>query len=154
VNGEGYVAYRQVGPVLSVALARLESDTPVLLRIESAEDMPMAPQIVEIALNDGSIPTIVARPVEFALAQNVPNPFNPQTTIRFSVPEGSPVRLAVFDVTGRLVRTLVDGDMAAGRHSIIWDGRDAVGRDVASGVFVCRLASAQGSLVRRMVLLR
>ena len=95
-----------------------------------------------------------ARPVGFTLGPNRPNPFNPATTIRFTVPQDGPVNLAVCDVHGRHVRTLADGRRAAGSHEIVWDGRDAQGRPVASGVYLCRLRGGSRTLVRRMVLLR
>lgn len=68
-----------------------------------------------------------------------PNPFNPRTTIRFVLPEGGAVRLSVFDVSGRLVRVLVDEGLAAGRHEVAWDGRDASGRGAAAGCYLTRL---------------
>ncbi len=68
-----------------------------------------------------------------------PNPFNPRTTIRFELPEGGAVRLSVFDVAGRLVRTLVDGGLAQGSHEYAWDGRDEAGRAVGSGSYLARL---------------
>jgi flagellar hook assembly protein FlgD len=62
--------------------------------------------------------------------------------------------LAVYDVTGALTRTLVDRNVEAGMHEVVWDGRDAAGREVASGVYVYRLTGKQGVLTRRMTLLR
>jgi hypothetical protein len=73
------------------------------------------------------------------LAQNAPNPFNPRTTLRFELPQSGPVRLAVFDLAGRLVCTLVDDSLAQGSHEAVWDGRDASGRDVGSGSYLARL---------------
>ncbi len=104
-------------------------------------------------------------PKTFSLSQNVPNPFNPSTTIQFSLPQAGPVSLSIYDVNGRRVRTLVDGRADVGRHSVIWDGRDALGREVASGVYLYRLttgANAKHSptsakrttLVRGMLLVR
>jgi len=99
-------------------------------------------------------------PTGFSLSQNTPNPFNPSTTIRFTLPEAVRVTLAVYDVNGRLVRTLVGfADSAAptfpsGHHEVVWDGSDGMGRPVASGVYLCRLSVANGMLTRRMVLLR
>ncbi|MCP4546379.1 MAG: hypothetical protein GY835_07930 [bacterium] len=74
-----------------------------------------------------------------ALAQNHPNPFNPSTTLRFTLVEGGPIRLVVFDTGGRLVRILGEGVFEAGEHSVRWDGRDASGRPVASGLYLARL---------------
>lgn len=70
--------------------------------------------------------------------QNTPNPFNPTTTIAYDVPETGRVALRVYDVAGKLVRTLVDGDRPAGTHRAVWNGRDSSGRLVASGVYLYR----------------
>lgn len=88
------------------------------------------------------------------LRQNAPNPFNPLTTIRFDLPAAGSVRLAVCDVAGRLVRILVDGERPAGTHEVVWDGRDAGGRGMASGGYFARL-EADGKLQTvRMSLVR
>jgi hypothetical protein len=86
-----------------------------------------------------------------------PNPFNPQTTIAFTLNGNARVRLTVHDVRGRVVRTLADGDMAAGEHALQWDGRDDAGRTVASGVYFARCQHRSwGTAVetRRLVLLK
>ncbi|HET9252353.1 MAG TPA: FlgD immunoglobulin-like domain containing protein, partial [Candidatus Eisenbacteria bacterium] len=89
------------------------------------------------------------------LEQNAPNPFNPRTTIRFSVAEPGAVRLDVYDVQGRHVSTLVDGMIAAGDHAVPWDGRSDSGSSAASGVYFYRLRTASGeSESRRMVMVR
>jgi hypothetical protein len=90
----------------------------------------------------------------FSLLQNAPNPFNPSTTIRFTLPEASPVSLVVYDVTGALVRTLADGTYQPGAHAVVWNGLDRSGRACASGVYVYRLIAKQGVVTRRMTLLR
>jgi hypothetical protein len=83
------------------------------------------------------------------LCQNAPNPFNPRTAIRFDLPVAGTVRLAVYDVAGRLVRTLVDGDLPNGTHEAVWDGRDATARAMASGGYLARLeAGGQVRTVR------
>jgi len=78
-------------------------------------------------------------PTEFVLEQNYPNPFNPQTTISYSLPANSHVSLKVYSVTGQLVRTLSEGEEAAGRHIILWDGMNDHGNSIGSGVYFCRL---------------
>ena len=89
------------------------------------------------------------------LEQNYPNPFNPRTTIRYSVAKAGPVRLAVYDVRGRLVATLVDGSVAVGEHRVSWDGRTTVGTTAASGVYFYRLETMSGiEPPRRMVMLK
>jgi len=90
----------------------------------------------------------------FALGQNVPNPFNPATTIHFSLAAESEVRLHVFDVAGRLVRTLADGRVGAGAHAVQWDGRDERGGHVASGIYLYQLVTPKEKAERKMVLLQ
>ncbi len=89
-----------------------------------------------------------------ALAQNVPNPFNPQTSISFNLPADGPVRLTVYDVSGKRVRTLVDEPREAGLHQVTWQGDDDGGRQVASGVYLYRLDAGAVHEVRRMTLVR
>jgi hypothetical protein len=99
--------------------------------------------------------TAVPSPVfEQSTLQSYPNPFNPQTRIAFSLPTPGKVSLAVFDMRGRLVRTLVDDSLAAGAHTVTWDGRDAVGASMPSGTYFCRLTSPWGVETRKMGLIR
>ena len=93
-------------------------------------------------------------PTVTALAQNHPNPFNPQTVIRFGLPRAQEVTLAVYDLQGRRVRTLLQGLQAAGRHEVVWRGRDDRGGEVASGLYFYRLSSEDGQLTRKMLLLK
>ena len=93
-------------------------------------------------------------PKSFALYQNVPNPFNPTTTIGFDLPKLARVTLSIYDVTGTLINTLVDGEMAPGRKSIRWDGRDTGGLGVASGVYFYRLETPTFGQSKKMILLR
>ena len=89
-----------------------------------------------------------------ALDQNVPNPFNPTTTIGFSLPRTGPVKLQVFDVRGRLVRTLLDEARSAGTYEVKWDGRDEGGRRAASGVYLYRLDAVGQVLQNKMTLVK
>jgi hypothetical protein len=93
-------------------------------------------------------------PRAMRLEQNYPNPFNPATRISFYMPLAGLADLAIFDLLGRRVRTLVSGDIAAGDHEITWDGRDQAGHDVASGVYVYRLQAGESTQARRMTLVR
>jgi subtilisin family serine protease len=88
------------------------------------------------------------------LEQNQPNPFPRSTTLTFSVPVGGRVSLEIFDVSGRLVRTLEQGQRSAGRHTVNWDGRDNAGALVSSGVYLCRLSAAGEVVSRRMAMIR
>jgi hypothetical protein len=93
-------------------------------------------------------------PGVFMLRQNYPNPFNPETVIGFQLSAVSEVELAVFDITGRRVRTLVRGRQSSGAHSVIWDGRDERGQAVASGIYLYRLVAGKQVRVRRLAVVR
>jgi hypothetical protein len=87
-------------------------------------------------------------------AGNYPNPFNPSTTIRYTLPAAGRVQLVLYNALGRRVRTLVDAEESAGMHTSWWDGRDEQGREVASGVYVYRLQSGAEQFTQRMLLLK
>jgi hypothetical protein len=119
-----------------------------IYRLESQDDALLVMETDEI-----EVPVVHAR-----LYQNVPNPFNPQTMITFTVPGSAGVRrnvrLVVYDVRGARVKTLVSGAMPGGRHTVEWDGRNGRGEQVASGVYFARIAIGQFRATRKMVLLR
>jgi WD40 repeat protein len=110
--------------------------------------------VYSIALPVGTAVDDVEIPQPTRLAQNVPNPFNPMTTISFSIPAASSTTLTVYDVAGKLVRTLVRQDLEAGDHQVIWNGSDEGGRQVAAGVYLYRLDSGSVLEVKRMTLIR
>lgn len=93
-------------------------------------------------------------PAAFAVERNFPNPFNPKTTIRFSLPEAAVTRVAIFDIGGRLVRTLVNEELAARNYEITWEGRDGNDRPVAAGVYFYRVTSGDHQAVGRMALVK
>jgi len=107
--------------------------------------------------DDGSQDAAAAAkaPAELALRGNVPNPFNPRTTIRFEIAAGAPVTLDLFDVKGCRVRRLLDGLwLPMGEHSIEWDGRDHEGRPMSSGVYFTVLISGEASDTGKLLLLK
>ncbi len=91
---------------------------------------------------------------EFRLFSNYPNPFNPSTTIRFELNRSCEVKLQVFDLLGRRVRTLVSGRLSAGRHTRTWDGKDEAGKPVSSGVYLCEFKAGRVRQVNKMILIR
>jgi endonuclease I len=95
-----------------------------------------------------------ATAARISLRQNAPNPFSPSTVISFVLPRKSDVRVAIYDVAGRLVRVLADGEYPEGKHEVVWGRTDAEGREVASGVYFCRMSSGAFEEQRKMVLLK
>ncbi|MFQ6113548.1 MAG: FlgD immunoglobulin-like domain containing protein, partial [bacterium] len=94
-------------------------------------------------------------PEEYSLNQNYPNPFNPVTTIEFNIPEALPVYLSIYDVTGKLVKSLCHGQIwGAGSHSVYWDGTNERGRKVGSGVYFYEISTPAFQETKRMLLIR
>jgi len=126
-----------------------------LVRAKDAEDQWSGYSNREVAIVNSPVgiddPAI---PLKLALAQNYPNPFNPQTSISCTIPQGGYVKLEVYNILGSKIRTLVNGDMDAGQHTIIFDGADDSGNSVAAGVYFYRLKTDGGTLTRKMVLIK
>jgi len=84
----------------------------------------------------------------------VPNPFNPTTRISFVVPHRASIRLDIYDVGGRHVRTLIDRSMDPGAHAVDWDGKNALGNNVRSGVYFYRLQAGNQATTRKLAIIR
>ncbi|MBK8164755.1 MAG: hypothetical protein IPK64_02205 [bacterium] len=93
-------------------------------------------------------------PLASALVDVRPNPFNPRTTVTFELAAAARAQLAVYDLRGALVRSLVDAGLPAGRHTAVWDGCDQTGQSAASGVYVARFTAGNVRDIKRMVLIR
>ena len=88
------------------------------------------------------------------LFHNYPNPFNPETTIRFDLAEPGPVTIDVFNIKGQKMKALVNDSFIAGQHSIIWNGTDSKGKPVASGVYFYRMTTPKSTLIHKMLLMK
>ena len=93
-------------------------------------------------------------PPDFSLKQNYPNPFNPTTTITYSLPEATKMRLDIYNLKGQLVKTLVNDEVSAGLHSVVWNSKDMNNADVASGVYFYRISSPNKTQTRKMLLMK
>ncbi|MDZ7367205.1 MAG: CHRD domain-containing protein [candidate division KSB1 bacterium] len=108
----------------------------------------------DILLRTGVASESTPLPRQFALLANYPNPFNPATTIRYDLPRNVHVKLAIYDLLGKKVRTLVDAEEAAGFKHITWDGASDAGVRVVSGVYLYRVEAGDFSMTRKMILMR
>jgi hypothetical protein len=108
----------------------------------------------DILLRTGVVNEPAPLPQEFALLANYPNPFNPATIIRYDLPKNLHVKLAIYDLLGKKVRTLVDAEEAAGFKHITWAGVNDAGARVASGVYLYRIEAGDFSMTRKMILTR
>ena len=149
--------------VLEVGLDGLDSDDPIesLRFIGSLRGTFYLDDIYLVAAqpSDGITAVREARdqsdvPREFVLDPNYPNPFNSSTTIRYRLEEPGRVRLEIFDVQGQKVKTLADGYAGSGVYQVEWDGTDASGKPVATGVYLARLQKGTALLVHKMLLLK
>jgi lysophospholipase L1-like esterase len=118
----------------------------VLIASDTVEVGPAATAVAEREAGPG--------PHGFALLPNFPNPFNPSTTLAFALPYRARAALRVYDVRGRLVRELVNGDFPVGMHRLSWDAKDGSGLAVPGGVYVARLESDGQKLARKILLVR
>lgn len=106
-----------------------------------------------VAWTEGGLSAVPGAAIA-SLGDNYPNPFNPRTTISYTLDEAGSVRLAIYGMDGRLVRRLEDGSRAAGEHRVAWDGLDGDGRAVPSGTYLYRLEAGTVRDTRTMTLLR
>lgn len=132
---------------LKTAQGTLDLDTPVVFEADAAKELTIDVVLAELL------------PKVFSLAQNHPNPFNPSTRIAYAIPAGveaggTQVRLQVFDIRGRVVRTLVNTKQLAGRYAVQWDGSDDAGQPVSSGVYFYRLHTAQFAQTHKMMMVK
>jgi len=118
-----------------------DPDTPMLSVSLSGTGQP-------VAIDDPESPAVTE------LKGNYPNPFNPQTTISFSLKEAAPVKVLVYNLKGQLVRTLVDESKASGNHKLVFDGRDNQGNPLASGVYFYKMQTGKYSNTRKMILMK
>lgn len=93
-------------------------------------------------------------PGEFLLKANYPNPFNPKTDIRYQVADSRLVNLGVYDVLGRRVRTLVEGEKTIGSYTVTWDGRNDLGQEMPSGTYLLRMVAGEFTATRKMMLIK
>ncbi len=102
----------------------------------------------------GPVEVMLQLPAAYALEQNFPNPFNPETAVRFQLPRAERVQLIVFNPLGQQVRVLVDGKMEAGYHAVSWDGRGEGGMRVSSGIYYYRLVTPRYQAIKKMALVK
>lgn len=161
-GGSRYDLYRSPGGEFELIAADLGVDADGILSYTDRTVEEGLTYTYRLTLSDGTAfaeTDAIEIPVARAhLYQNHPNPFNPSTTVAFTVPGGSGSRsrvvLGIYDVRGALVRRLVDGPVAGGRHEVTWDGMNDRGAKVSSGIYFARFQTRDHSSVKKMVLLR
>ena len=150
--GQGITAGSGAVLLIPITLRSGATDPP---SFELSDVVVASVQAQRIPVTIGTPVKAAALPTAFSLGANRPNPFNPATQIAYAVPQQAHITLTVYNVLGQEVVRLVNAMQQAGRYTITWDGRNAQGQAVSSGVYLYRLASSTGFVEsRRMVLLK
>jgi len=126
----------------------------LFLHHESSGSLPGPGNLPKSSDDDEVIHSHASVVSDYALEQNYPNPFNPSTTISFALPQAGEVRLAIYNLSGQVVKQLVAGEMNADQHSLTWDATDARGERVASGVYLYVIKTGSFSSQRKFVLMK
>jgi flagellar hook assembly protein FlgD len=106
------------------------------------------------AVNNAAGVTLKALPSTYTLSQNFPNPFNPTTTIEYSIPTTGNVSLAIYNVAGQKIRTLVNASQSANFYKVVWDGKNDNGMTVGTGTYFYKLVSGNYSKIVKMTLMK
>lgn len=170
VDLSGYLVYQSNSPFSDTAQAKLvamTSDSSIIIEeFSSGAEDHFAIVAEDIHRNRSEMGNIVVlsptgisgdahgSPSEMRLYPNYPNPSNPFTNIRYVIPEDGPVSLTIYDVNGREIIRLVHGHQAAGEHLAQWDGRDARGLKVSSGMYLYRLDTGKKAMTRKIIFLQ
>ncbi|MBX7152002.1 S8 family serine peptidase [bacterium] len=139
-------------------------DTLLVLKFTTQQNLPV------VSINSSALPAVAYNgdlqelsilgtmvqplPQAYALGQNYPNPFNPNTTIKYEVSVKSKITLKIFNIMGQEVKTLASGVKEIGRYDAVWDGRNSKGLQVASGIYIYRLSTPEGSFSKKMIFLK
>lgn len=140
--------YLVAGRENSVSVIESGTGTGYVIRADLMKFTYCVPVPVEL------VTPIAELPEDFALHQNYPNPFNTSTQMRYQIPKAEHVSLKIFNLLGQEVRTLVDADQVASWYAVDWDGLDADGREVASGLYFCRLKAGDFDKTIKMMLVK
>jgi hypothetical protein len=170
--GEGSLAQPQIladtdGKVVLGAFGETVSEGDVELSLVFRPKTEIEQSLIEVSageLRDGNyalnqiaslgVVSVETRPEAFALLNNYPNPFNPETTIKYHLPEAAQVKLEVYNMVGQVVRTLVSNHQNAGRYVVQWDAANDNGQSLASGIYLYHVQAGDFRDVKKMLLLK
>ena len=146
-----------VGEARIYTLTYTAPETAVNLDLEliiTSNDINNSPIIIPIHITTVPNNDPATIPVVTSLEGNYPNPFNPETAINFSLKESGKVRINIYNLKGQLVRQLLDTELPAGRHQIVWNGKDNQGRSVSSGIYLYRMEAKGYTNTKKMMLMK
>jgi hypothetical protein len=156
-NGTNWSLVRYVTSTSTSDQLSISGSGSFYLRVEVKDDAFVTytdDHYVRVIFDKQASSGIKNTPKDYVLAQNHPNPFNPTTSISFSLPKDEHVVLSIYNITGQLVRTLVNERKNAGTHSIMWNGRNESGAQVTSGLYIYKIKAGSYTQVRKMSLMK
>ena len=146
-----YFKGNEFNGTITVAFRSLDTNRDLDFELVNAS---VAIDNVVNAVSELSSVTLKAVPAVYSLAQNFPNPFNPTTTIEYSVPQSGHVELAIWNIAGQKVRTLVNENQAASYNRVVWDGRNNMGETVGAGLYIYKLTAGSFTKIHKMNLIK
>jgi len=150
VNGSAVTGEGEIVTLTFKVLREFEDNA----QFEIAQGLVVDPeQLANPVVTLGTL-NVETTPTEFALLQNFPNPFNPETTLKYNLAEGANVSLRIYNIVGQVVRTLVSERQAAGRYQVKWNGTDDRGAAVSSGIYFYELVAGKFRDANRLMLLK
>jgi hypothetical protein len=152
----GAAALQESGEVVVFRFRVRRADAASRLEFTRLKTNDVDVQVPAIDISEGGRAAAQAAPARYALRCQ-PNPFNPSTRIRFAIPAGAgqvPVNLRIYDIAGRLVRSLVQADFGPGEHLVPWDGRTDTGQVSGAGIYVVRIKAGTWAAIEKMTLVK
>ncbi|NLN85663.1 MAG: T9SS type A sorting domain-containing protein, partial [Candidatus Cloacimonetes bacterium] len=155
ISGTNYIQAPDVWTEYTYSLADYATSETVYVGIQCVSNDAFIFFIDDVTViggddaNDPGMPVVATQ-----LHSNYPNPFNPETTISYSVKEAAPVSIEIYNAKGQLVKTLVNEDKASGNYKVVWNGRDNNNQAVSSGIYFYKMQAGKYSSTKKMVLMK
>lgn len=148
---DGVIQFADFGAGNGLVSVVFRTDGPSAIGVSDIHLVDLSGHVTQIA---GRSVALADLPNRVSLGQNYPNPFNPETVIPFALPASGAARIAVYNLVGQEIAVLIDDHLAAGRHTVRWNGRDDLGRTASSGVYFVRMVAGSETAVRKVVLMK
>jgi flagellar hook assembly protein FlgD len=146
------IHYSEENRMLSICAKNMVGRDTLTLMVADGEDSTFHKLSIKVDAETGVKKGMFS--AEYRLNQNYPNPFNPATTISFSLAENARVNLTVYNLRGQRIFSLISGEINAGRHEVIWKGRDFQGNAVPAGIYFYRLETENFTAMKKMLFIK
>jgi hypothetical protein len=155
-NG-GSISLRGFNNSVSIEYFLIEQNESWILSLSSGENITLSGEgsfFINKNINEIILEKQSALPHKFTLLKSFPNPFNPVTTITYTIPEDSYIELSIFSVQGKLIQHLENNFKFTGNYAVLWDGKDMIGKSVGSGIYIVKLSTDKEFLSHKVLLLK